>query len=444
MFNIRTSTEGWLKRYLKFRIATPFKTIDTYHEFASPPWTREKLNKGLFVLLKENGVMLGCPVPPHSMAKVIENLDFPRQHEGVLFIYLETLFGVAFQESLLLLGHEDEYEIRFTRILYQVLQFFFPNNYYRLPDPGPLSEVLDGNELFSYIIPTLENIIQKQVLVDDSSSYSSDALQNIFVFPHLYYFFKWASECALTGEFVSPKESIAVEYEVRHQLILAFAALIWADHYLADVEKQVLTRYVRQTGYSEEVQKELLTKVLQFLSVDDVDFSVFPEIMQDYIIEQLILLSLIDNQQAWEERDLIEKIAQKIGRDEEDLELLYCSVGEFFEMQGGRFDIFKHNPAAKQVQDYVRNKILTQIKRNIDCILVEVQETKELLELLVKSTTTPLTPEEKKKVYDQLMDIAKTIPALAIFVLPAGGVLIMLLAKILPFSILPTAFNEDS
>ena len=71
------------------------------------------------------------------------------------------------------------------------------------------------------------------------------------------------------------------------------------------------------------------------------------------------------------------------------------------------------------------------------------KETKELSELLFKATTTPLTMEEKQKVQHQLMDIAKTIPALAIFALPGGGILLPHTNKLLPFNILPSSFQEE-
>jgi hypothetical protein len=51
--------------------------------------------------------------------------------------------------------------------------------------------------------------------------------------------------------------------------------------------------------------------------------------------------------------------------------------------------------------------------------------------------------EEKQKVQDQLMDIAKTIPTLAIFALPGGGILLPILIKVLPFNILPSSFQEE-
>jgi hypothetical protein len=161
------------------------------------------------------------------------------------------------------------------------------------------------------------------------------------------------------------------------------------------------------------------------------------------LIEQLILLSLIDNQEAWQERELIENISNKLGLSFEDLEELYFSVAEFFSVHNERLEFLKNNAAAQQFQDYMNDKVVKLVKKNVDNIMQEIEETKELSELLVKATTTPLTKEEKQKVQDQLMDIAKSIPALAIFALPGGGILLPILIKVLPFNILPSSFQEE-
>jgi hypothetical protein len=41
----------------------------------------------------------------------------------------------------------------------------------------------------------------------------------------------------------------------------------------------------------------------------------------------------------------------------------------------------------------------------------------------------------------QLVDLAKAVPALAIFAAPGGMLLLPLLAKLLPFSVLPSAWD---
>jgi hypothetical protein len=52
-----------------------------------------------------------------------------------------------------------------------------------------------------------------------------------------------------------------------------------------------------------------------------------------------------------------------------------------------------------------------------------------------------LDASERRKVKEQLIDLAKAVPALAIFAAPGGLVLLPLLAKLLPFDVLPSAFD---
>ena len=43
---------------------------------------------------------------------------------------------------------------------------------------------------------------------------------------------------------------------------------------------------------------------------------------------------------------------------------------------------------------------------------------------------------------EQLLDLAKTIPALAIFAAPGGMLLLPILLKLLPFNLLPSSFVD--
>jgi hypothetical protein len=64
--------------------------------------------------------------------------------------------------------------------------------------------------------------------------------------------------------------------------------------------------------------------------------------------------------------------------------------------------------------------------------------------LLAKfSAGQKLTAEEKRKVRAQLVDLAKAVPALAIFAAPGGAILLPVLAKLLPFNLLPSAWDRS-
>ena len=64
------------------------------------------------------------------------------------------------------------------------------------------------------------------------------------------------------------------------------------------------------------------------------------------------------------------------------------------------------------------------------------------MRLIRKSTHAKLNDEEKEKIKVQLLDICKSIPALAVFLMPGGALLLPVLIKLIP-DILPSAFRED-
>ena len=80
--------------------------------------------------------------------------------------------------------------------------------------------------------------------------------------------------------------------------------------------------------------------------------------------------------------------------------------------------------------------------RNKDKFIEELKESKELIALVNKSLKEELTPEEKEKVKTQFKDIVKSMPALAIFMLPGGMLILPIILKIVP-DLLPTAFKGN-
>ncbi|PKG43189.1 LETM1-related biofilm-associated protein [Psychroflexus sp. MES1-P1E] len=82
------------------------------------------------------------------------------------------------------------------------------------------------------------------------------------------------------------------------------------------------------------------------------------------------------------------------------------------------------------------------LSRNKNRLSKEIMQSKELVYLISQSTKRELSSEEKVKVKAQLYDIFKSIPSLAIFALPGGGVLLPIIIKFIP-QLLPSAFNEN-
>ncbi len=81
----------------------------------------------------------------------------------------------------------------------------------------------------------------------------------------------------------------------------------------------------------------------------------------------------------------------------------------------------------------VKNYIKRLIVINKKAILMEVLSIKGLMQILMKTRNTDekWTKEEKKEIKMHLRNIAKIVPAVALFSLPGGSLLLPVLAEVL-------------
>jgi hypothetical protein len=86
-------------------------------------------------------------------------------------------------------------------------------------------------------------------------------------------------------------------------------------------------------------------------------------------------------------------------------------------------------PSILMIKKYLKRLIVT----NKEAVLMQVLSIRGLMQLLMKTRNTDekWTREEKKEIKRHLKNIAKIIPAVAIFVLPGGSLLLPILAEAL-------------
>jgi hypothetical protein len=80
--------------------------------------------------------------------------------------------------------------------------------------------------------------------------------------------------------------------------------------------------------------------------------------------------------------------------------------------------------------------------RNKDKLVQEMRESKELMALIQKSRKEELSPMEKEQIRTQFMDLIKTMPSIALFLLPGGSLLLPLILKLVP-DLVPSAFKVN-
>jgi hypothetical protein len=80
---------------------------------------------------------------------------------------------------------------------------------------------------------------------------------------------------------------------------------------------------------------------------------------------------------------------------------------------------------------------------NLAALATELRETGELTQLLARAAAGHrLDDVQRAKVRAQLIDVAKAVPALALLAAPGGLLILPVLAKVLPFSLLPSAWDR--
>ena len=82
-----------------------------------------------------------------------------------------------------------------------------------------------------------------------------------------------------------------------------------------------------------------------------------------------------------------------------------------------------HEVLWQRMQQRMLTRLEHAVRKHAMSIWREVCETGELLALMNRARTQPLTPSERRKVREQLLDLAKSVPALAIFAAPGGRLL---------------------
>jgi hypothetical protein len=166
------------------------------------------------------------------------------------------------------------------------------------------------------------------------------------------------------------------------------------------------------------------------------------ELEKNYIIDMagMALWSdgIIENNEAY----FLHKLADLMEVPDKFVTQSIEDTNEFINKNKNNIPYFKYSNPVKHFYDQTTQTVVTLISRNKKRLVKEIVQSKELMLLLAYSTRRDLDEKEKKKVRKQLLDIIKTIPSLAIFLLPGGTLLLPIFIKFIP-ALLPSAFNEN-
>lgn len=292
-----------------------------------------------------------------------------------------------------------------------------------------------GFNLFKKILPddstsvTLEKIIDSRVQtnIDIISKNFSHIVTNALLFIDVLAFRQYLLHGKIPEKYLKKIEETIISI-----VSLALTTKSTKSKY-DDLLIKLFESSVRYSKFSKVNIKNLEELKLDYFT---------KELEQNYLIDMagMALWSdgVIENNEAY----FLHKLAELMGVPDDFVTESIEKTNDFITKYKNEIPYFKYSNPVKHFYDQTTQTVVTLITRNKNRLVKEIIQSKELMLLLAYSTRRDLNEKEKKKVRKQLLDICKTIPSLAIFLLPGGSLLLPIFIKFIP-TLLPSAFNEN-
>ena len=179
-----------------------------------------------------------------------------------------------------------------------------------------------------------------------------------------------------------------------------------------------------------------------FLNLANLDLLNYNNLEKKYLFDISFFAVWNDKELDQMEHSFLIKLADKLQLSPLQIKENIDYINTFSEKYSKKIKLFEYQNPLNHIYKESTSTVKLLIERNKKRLLLELNESGELLKLLSQSTYRELTKDEKIKVKEQLLDICKTIPSLTIFLIPGGSLLLPILIKYIP-SLLPSAFNEN-
>src|SRR5690554_997344 len=221
-------------------------------------------------------------------------------------------------------------------------------------------------------------------------------------------------------------------------------AMSLVDHIVEDSEEQILSVYLASSNMDDNARKEFKQNLEDGnISIDDI---VIPldadDLYKFYLIDMAVLTVHSDLSAMNDEIATLYKLCKHLGVSYNQLRQSIILIERFVMENNHKITFLQEKSSYEQLYGNFSKRWIKILGRNKDKFIDELKESKELISLVNKSLQQELSHEEKEKVKSQFKDLAKSLPALAIFMLPGGMILLPLILKIIP-DLIPTAFKKN-
>jgi len=267
------------------------------------------------------------------------------------------------------------------------------------------------------------------------NSWWVNSLNNAFVYLDVILF----NDYCTNEEHLCP-----VKYsEFATNALTAITMTTYADGVVDKREKDLFNVFLASANLSEEDRNTAVNQFNSGAGIEDFDdFVKEHELFKRFLLDVALLTVFSDSKADDSELIFMDEFRLFLGIHEDELEETYMFVEDFIIENRHQSEFLNDAPSYEKVYSRFSGRWGKILSRNKDKLSTELAESKELVALIRKSVNDELTAEEKEKVKEQSKDLLKTLPAIAVFMIPGGTILLPMMLKLLP-EMLPSAFRNN-
>jgi len=376
----------------------------------------------LHLTFGHTGIIFGYP----------NSLIFAKNLDTSKWTVEENLKMLLFESHLLvfLLKNEDLNNIK-EDFINSLLSFYGKHNSYSI------------TKIFTFFlkesnVEKLENILVKRLeikmkLLDNKLWVNY--LSNVFVYLDVILFYD-----NLKGK---KRGDFSNYSELAMNSLTAITISAFSDGVVEEKEQAMFDIFLASANLPEKKRDLMIKQLKTGATVDDLS----PSIQRNWLFKRFILdvsaLTILANLESVpEEKLFLTSFCEFLKIPEKELDETLVMVGSFVLNNNQKVSFLKTSSSYEKMFSSFSRRWIKVLGRNKDKLATELKQSKELVSLIKKSTMKELSKEEKEIVKTQFMDIVKSMPALAIFMLPGGALLLPLVLKVLP-DLLPSAFRDN-
>lgn len=409
-------SKGWIKKY--------FDLVER-NEIRLRGDMPAKIDQDEFIhaALGRTGVIYGYPT----------RLLFAKDLDDSKWTTDEKLKVLLFESHLFLykVNHEEEHEINQEDFIAALIGFYGHHNGNSIAKMFNFFRKESPEEM-------IEDVLTKRVDIKVNyleNSFWVNYLNNVFIYLDIILFNSYLKH---------RKKSTFFNYdELAMNALTAITLAAFSDGQVEKNEKSMFSVFLASANLS-DLQREIAEERFE----QGADFSDFSDCLKENWIFRRFLLDLstfviFSNHEASEdERNYLNKFCSYLEFTDLELNEALALTEQFIINNQDKIPFLENKSSIEKVYGSLSKRWIKILGRNKDKLVTEINQSKELVQLIRKSTKTELTKEEKEAVKTQFLDIVKSMPSLAIFMLPGGSVLLPIILKIIP-DLMPSAFKDN-